>query len=360
MSPGTNPKLGPTHPSPSAAAKGIEEVVVRVRTGNGAGSGVCVWAREGTGLVLTARHIYDEKFRSVQAGVVGASLTFPDGRQFRVAETFECKDADLSGMVFTYTGEAPRSVAVAMTPPTSRSSVWKVGYPALANGSAPRDVRTGTVIGMDRMGLSFTNYIRSGDSGGGLFNKDGYLVGILIIAVGDQVRDGRGVHFQYSRGIAVPTATVHDFTYNVCLPRLRGRNQPPSGRMLPPPDADRPPALPPSNPPPATPSVPDYGPVLREMLETNKKLLERIERLEVKTGQPGPIGPKGDKGPAGEPGPKGPQGDKGDPGLQGPPGVSDETRLIVLERELALLKQRLNEVQNSPPTRVRVVPAESK
>ncbi len=354
----------------------------RVYTPKGGGSGVCVYAGNGEGVFLTARHLYNERFRSVQRMVnVKANITMKDGRVFQVHETVEHPKADLCAMFFSYSGQAPPYVGIDGNTPVQKTKVWKVGYPALPNRTAPLDTRTGYINGMDRMGLAFTNYIRPGDSGGGLFTEKGQLVGILIIAEGTMPYVG--AKSQYVQGIAVPPRTVYDFAHTVCFPRLRGRGPNP-GRMQPPPPQepqtpapriDSPPVpTPPPNPQPGP--SPDYGPILKDMLETNKKILDRIERLEAQKATPGPKGDKGDPGKDGKCGPAGPKGETGVPGAMGPQGPegragppgpkgepgtpADNMRIIALEKELIILKQRIETIQVQPEQRVRVVPAEKK
>lgn len=291
--------------------------------GRAGGSGVCVYASGGHGVVLTARHIYQAS---------ETRIAFPDGKSYRGESTLHHPDADLTAILFRYAGDPPAAVKVASEAPARGATVYKVGYPAV-NGRADLDVRDGEVTGTDREHLRSTNLIRSGDSGGGVFDRGGNLVGICVNHFGDH------------RCNAVRTDVCYRFFNEVCLPRFRRRPSPPA---CPP---GTPPSSPPSVVPPSTPA-PDSG--LAAKLDL---ILSRLDALEKR---PPVAGLKGDPGPAGKDGRDGECGPKGDAGPAGPAGASaDSTRIIALEKELIALREQIV-ILGGRAQRVRVVPAGEK
>jgi serine protease DegQ len=166
---------------PPAADTGIPAVVARVSpsvvtilTGSGLGSGV-VWAADGT--IVTDDHVV--------SGNQQVTIAFADGR--RVSGTVLAGDrtTDLAVVKADRTGLPPATFARAVPP---------VGGTAIAIGSPlgfENTVSVGVVSGLQRsipgsaqQGPALANLIQTdaaispGDSGGGLFNGNGEVIGI--------------------------------------------------------------------------------------------------------------------------------------------------------------------------------------
>ena len=327
----------------SATPKVIEGTiaanVVRVATGNAGGSGVCIYASAGQGVILTARHIYTASCKAVEVASDITSVTFPDGRVYRSGSVLNHPRADLAAIFFEYkNGDKLPVAAMASSAPQRGSAVWKIGYPAVS-GRAVMDAREGKVIDPVARGeyLHASALIRSGDSGGGVFDERGYLVGIAVMHEGD---------FQCR---AVTTTTCYEFAHQTCFPRLKNWFQP---RPRPPAQQpQQPPQLPPSTMPPVQtlPQLPPAtAPIDQDLL---RQIIARLDKIEAQRAIPGPAGPAGAKG---EPGERGTPGERGPAGPVGPEGKSvDDVRIATLEREIAELRVQLGKVQ-----RVRVVPSE--
>ena len=336
--------------TPSNIKGTVAENVVQIVTGRAGGSGVCIYARDGQGVVLTARHIYEVSTgKRVEVAGDITKITFPDGRVFRSQSTLNHPSVDLACIYFEYPKEEKLPAAyLAKTPPARGAPVWKIGYPAV-NGRAPMDVRDGKVVDPLARGqyLHSTAFIRSGDSGGGVFDQRGYLVGITVM---------------YENGDhqcrAITTKVCYDFANGTCFPRLKTwinpqpRQQPRPQQPPSMPPATQPPGgqlVPPTTAPPA--QSPDYSGQLSQLLQSQQQILDRLAKLESRPGERGPAGPQGPKGDKGDPGERGIAGPAGAPGS---PGKSlDDSRLLSLEKEIAELRAQLGKAQ-----RVRVVPAD--
>lgn len=300
------------------------------------GSAVCVYAQDGVGVMLTARHIYLRHATSYKADT---AIVFPDGRKFYATEATahartgpDPQTTDLACLVFRYEGRAPMAVPVATAEPALGATVWQIGFPAATRGR--QDIREGPVIKGPAGMVKANILIRSGNSGGGLFDSKGRLVGITVTSEDAQ-----------QNCQAVATTTCRRFYEETCLP-LVGRRPPRQPRPVPPPAESAPPAGPTA--PPVAPPAPDNSAALKEILAR----LERIESIKAQPGPRGPAGPAGPGGPKGEQGPAGPAGPRGEPGAP-----ADESRLAALEREIVALREQLKSIAAQPPQRVRVVPA---
>lgn len=357
---------GVNRPRPAAPAKGsIEECVCQVFASRGAGSGVCVWAKDGLAIVLTAKHVYSQSPRDPPSSWRSGPtrLVFPDGRSYRTSETLDHPTADLVGVLIRYQGEAPAATGVATEEPARSAKVWKVGYPALSNGTAPQDVRTGVAVGPAGGELKCRVLLRSGDSGGGTFTADGRLVAIMTNTKGGDSTEAYGV----------ATRICYDHAYLTCFrrwqigggarpaPRSPAPTQPPRTEEAITPPAGVTPIVPAQPPPTASPDAA----ALSQLIAMQQQIIDRLGRLEARPGTPGPKGPAGEKGEPGERGPAGPAGERGAQGSAGQPGPAgpsgkpaDESRLAALEQQLAELRQRVEAQTNQPAQRVRVVPAD--
>lgn len=283
------------------------------------GSAVCVHAADGVGIMLTARHIYLRHAASYRATT---AIVFPDGRKFLATQAtvhaqtgHDPQTTDLACLVFKYSGKAPLAVPVGTANPAVGSPLWQIGFPAATRGR--QDIREGPCIRGPEGMVKARILIRSGNSGGGLFNNRGELVGITVTS------EDADQNCQ-----AVATLTCRRFYEQTCLPLIGRRPRQPS---------PRPPAVEPSAPPvaPSAPPVaaPDNATVLGQILAR----LEAIEKLKAQPGPSGPVGPAGSMGPRGEQGPAGPQGPKGE--------AADAGELTRLRAELAAIKARRIKVE---------------
>jgi len=361
----------PEESSPRARSGNVTDAVVRITVGDNprrlaGGSAVIVYAKQGKGLILTARHIFEAAgySRTVMIGI-------PTGERVTVGGVEHHPNADVSGVYVSYAGQDPPSVGVASADPPVGARVWKVGYPGLRDGTAPLDVRDGTVQWVRQFQCS-SALIRSGDSGGGVFDAKGQLVGI---AVNHDARDPR----QWCN--AVPARTTYGF-YQTCWPKLGLRRQQPAPQPTPPTAAPPPAPQPQPTPPNATDESLARLQAQVQSLETLIRAMpagpkgDRGERGPVgpagangETGPAGPAGPQGPAGPAGPPGegkpgpagpigPRGATGPAGPIGPQGPPGASaDEARISALEAKILALEKLL---EANRAQRIRVVPATDK
>ena len=294
------------------------------------GSAVCVYAADGVGVMLTARHIYLRHAKSYRADTV---ISFPDGRKFMATQATahdrtnrDPQTTDLACLVFRYAGKAPLAVEVATASPPLGSPVWQIGFPAAERGR--QDVREGKVIRGPAGMVKADILIRSGNSGGGLFDNRGRLVGITVTSEGP---------YPYSQSVA--TETCRQFYEETCLPLIGRRPRQP--QPVPPSlEPTAPPTMPPAAPPAVTsPPAPDQAATLA-------LILARLEKIEAVRSQPGPAGPAGPPGPAGSNGAAGIQGPAGPAGPQGPPGKgADPAELEALRAELAALKAKRIKVE---------------
>ena len=295
------------------------------------GSAVCVYAADGVGVMLTARHIYLRHATTYKADTV---IGFPDGRKFMAtqatAHAYTNRDpqtTDLACLVFRYSGKAPMAVEVATASPPLGSPVWQIGFPAAERGR--QDVREGRVIRGPAGMVKADILIRSGNSGGGLFDNRGRLVGITVTSEG-----------LYPHSQSVATETCRRFYEQTCLPLVGRRPRQP--QPVPPSlEPAAPPTMPPAVAPPSTPPpAPDAAAATLALILAR---LERIEQAKSQPGPPGPAGPPGKDGANGAPGPQGPGGPVGPPGPAGRD--ADAAELAALKAELAALRARRIKVE---------------
>lgn len=283
----------------------ILQTVVKVQQGNAGGSGVMVGrAANHEVIVLSAAHIF-RAIGHAQVSIDGVS--YPA----RVVHFDRKTDAAL------LTAKVPESKAVVTTlvaaeQPAAGTVTVKIGFPAYAKGQA--NVRWGPVVATRQAFLFNAQlYVRSGDSGGGVFTEDGRLVSIVSGYTSSDTLWGTGTESLKQMLI------VNGWDCAICKPRRdNAPKQPRQDKPLPkPPGAEQP-----SKPmPPA---------------EDLRKVLEEIAALRAEVAGikpvPGPAGPKGDPGESGSAGPRGPT---GSPGKD-----ADLSRLRALEEELEKLRSR--------------------
>jgi hypothetical protein len=305
------PAPSQTSPSSVVPARAIAaSVKVNVQNEGGTisgGSGTHL----GYGLFLTNRHVGGRTGRR-------AEIVFASGTKYTGQVKEICSYADLAAV------ECPTATTQPMAPLANRvaasgETVWKIGFPAL---SARRLISaTGPMRGGIQVEWGRSNEVAlrcsSGDSGGGIFNSDGSLVGVLW--GGD--------------GVTTTVCTYADtkrFWEECC--RCRGYLPTPPIPVPPPAPKPLPDPLPIPPPPTAIP-----GTDLQAILAKLDSLDKRIGSL--------PAGPSGPPGPTGPVGPMGPPGDRGP---AGPPGKDAETGSILTR--LQEIDTRLEEALRRPST----------
>lgn len=294
----------------------VEEVVAKVTDGKGHGSGACIgWDHEsGEALIVTAKHVVREAGRPL-------AVRFPSGEEFRAEVLAEAASDDVALLTIKAASQPPHTAVGCVA---QGVNVWKVGYPGERNGELTTTY--GPVLNRSDYSLFFRARVRPGDSGGGVFDQTGRLVGV---AIGCAKADP-------SVAVAVDGAAVAQLVEKSCWPKCRRQPGKPTQSSRP--------ELPPlgSQPPPATqpPAGVDYDRVAEKVIEKLRPSLADLK------------GPKGDPG---EPGKNGRDGRNGkDADAETVAGL--EKRLAIAEAELKALKSQGPTVINNqaPARRVRV------
>jgi serine protease Do len=145
----------------------VSPSVVAVRVGDGAGSGVVITE---DGYVLCAAHVCREPDRPV-------SFTFPDGRTAR-GKTLGTNHGADSGLM-KITDEGPWPHAELASPSGIRPGQWvlALGHPGGFDPERPVVARLGRILRTGGL-LQTDCTLIGGDSGGPLFDMQGYVVGI--------------------------------------------------------------------------------------------------------------------------------------------------------------------------------------
>lgn len=305
----------------------IDETVCDILIGNSGGSGVVVYADNGLGVALSAKHVVTTSGRNN----IG-NIKTKRGESYKFSVMAYHEREDLVAVWFNYTEDRkPVKARLASNLPSKDSVVWKIGYPATSGRNL--DIRTGKFMyksNLDNMILT-TAIVNSGDSGGGFFNESGELIGIITCHFGDH------------KGNGVSINTINTFYTQTCSPKIvsciNGRCPLPGGSR--PVNPTVPPMLPPTNP--NTPQVvpPTVAPTIPipnedKIVALENKIMKQLEEIKNLQRLPGPVGPqglKGDKGDRGEVGPIGLTGPKGDPGKD-----FDINQLNELRAEIERLK----------------------
>lgn len=319
----------------------------------------------GGGLVLTNRHV------ALRAGLL-VDVSTSEGRHYRGRVAAVCAYSDLAAVVLDNPVGLPQaSLAPAVTP--TGAPVWKVGYPA--SNRRQQEVHRGTMGGTVHVGWGQSNNIAmrcsSGDSGGGIFDSKGQLVGVLWGGAGNETT-------------ACTFADTRRFVSEECVRWLRpGKKSPrsppvvvagpePSGSC---PSCPYPPGVS-GGPEPPAPGVPTAPSAPAGPAPTLSQIIAKLDALEgaLKNLPPGPAGPKGEKGDKGEAGAKGERGVAGERGPAGPPGPAgapgkdaDPQQVAQLQAQIAALQAQVAALSSSPSVvnkpqsgtiRLKVVPKE--
>jgi len=160
-----------------AAQAGPEASEVRVRHDAGGavdcGSGTVVWSEKGVSRVLTANHVVPDD-RWIKVEHAGKSYS---GRRLAWDQGLDlaCVEVDATLPV------AP----IAKADPKAGQTLAQWGH---AKASVPAIHKTGNVVGFVRMSgydrLMTTTAVQGGDSGCGVFDSAGKLVGVCIALAG--------------------------------------------------------------------------------------------------------------------------------------------------------------------------------
>lgn len=387
ISEGRRPSLWEQAYTPNGS---IEDAAVRVKSGiaptAGAGSGVIIDYDEESSyaLVLSASHIFDDprnpEIRLLDGRPIPARLLgkFP----------YRGNTADDCAILAVRVSSRPTFAKLADAEPAPGATVWKIGFPAYAQGG--RNTRRGTVLqsGADRP-IRLDLSVRSGDSGGGFFDESGRTVSVVSITEGDPET---GQPTNISQGPAL--SSIRRLIQKACWPDCIKGGQPMPNPRATPPGGTMPPApnqggsglkpLPPA--PVPSPGTTSPGITSSDLASLEERLTKRISSIPAgpagpagkdgvkgKDGLPGPSGPAGAPGPQGPAGPAGARGDtgaKGDMGPAGPPGVAgkdgapgkdaDQALIEELRSVVALQEKRINALehakQSQGPTRIITVP----
>ena len=269
--------------------------------------------------------------------------------------------------------------------------VGKCGYP----GGIGPEWRSGTCGRLYDEGYQGVYvHVRPGDSGGGVFDQSGSLVGVVsghrtddreqaVVVSGTQVRSFvEETCWPWRRRVAqrqnTPRATPYvreersfeerRFEERKLEPPTRGQAPSPSAVPVPPP------LLPPAG---TGSAEVNNEKLLREIASLGEKLASLEGRLTEtpRTALPGPVGPAGSvgsigpSGPAGSVGPAGPAGPPGPPGLSGPPGPTGRTsesdprlrsEVDQLKKDMVTLQNTLKSLSGSLRIQVTPVPVPTK
>lgn len=293
-----------------------------------AGSGTCIRLEEDYGelLILTCAHLFTERGDPNGRQLLGPiEVKFPhEQRPLAGRLVYVDRDNDLALVACDGSPGLP-GTALATAAPAAGETLWHVGYPL---GRGPR-TQSGRCVrasdGLTQMAARF----QSGDSGGGIFNARGELVGVVSGFYTHQPDIGNGAHLVQIRRFVT-----------ICLPCLRGgpRAQRPAPTAPPMPRAEAPPiGSAGSQGPPGPPGRDaDVSAVLAELKQLRGQL-EELRAIRSQAGPAGPAGKDGERGPAGPPGPPGKDAD-----------------IAQLRAEIADVRQQLRDFMAS--LRVRVVP----
>jgi hypothetical protein len=338
----------------AAFGQTVVDCSVQLKCGNAWGSGTVI-RRGGKTTLLTAAHVV--------AGKESASVIFPSGKTCVARVASRGGQLDIAAMDLDE-GDWP-TTALGQVPPKRGDVVWVIGYP-LGKGPATRKGEVLANAGNSSIGLMISEPVEQGDSGGGMFDAGGRLVGITTGYISaDPRKKGCGVPLEEIVGF-LDGKGVGVQTYPTCpggscpqFPRIAPSPSPGYAQPYPyqPPPATRPPAAPPE---PMQPLPPPPAVDLTPLMEKLDKLQAKVDAIKPVPGPPGPAGadgargPKGDAGPAGPSGPPGAKGDAGQGGERGPAGPKGEPGLAGAvgpagkdgkDCECESLKKRIDELE---------------
>lgn len=290
------------------------QAICRINNGDSAGSGCLVGVDESTGLVVTCHHLFTD-------GNFGPVVTFPNGQRMPAQIVADDPTNDVTALAIARPNVQP--VPLANYRPDKGEKLASAGYGsnsvlAVNYGMVDRhaDMGDGTYAS-----IRLTGTVRSGDSGGPVFNSRGELAAIIW---------GGNDEGVYAAGSHVVNVALTQCRGGVCQP-YRIIQQPQQWRPAAgAPNYQQPPLVqvPPKPQAPAQPACQckDYEP--------------RLEKIEAAIAS-GAL--KGEPGPAGADGKPGRDGAPGKTGERGPAGVIDQAAISAAVK--AELSKQLGELQ---------------
>lgn len=152
------------------------------------GDGLCSGTAVGRNVVLTAEHCFND----------GATVVAIDGQPVTVLERItDGRDHALVRVSVTF----DRWAAVGPQPVQGQALRW-VGHPGLV----PDVYRQGYVAKVDKDGIYIDGSSYRGDSGAGLFDREGRLVGVLSGALVMSAGDGYSMSLTLAKPLAFTAA----------------------------------------------------------------------------------------------------------------------------------------------------------
>jgi len=265
---------------------------------NDCGSGTLVDCRGGFGLVITNWHVFRDGGANPGKR---CTVTFADGATFDGVLSGADETLDLAAIEIKNPGRAP-----AVWSDELSGQVYRlVGFGSGQLQSMPGHLRADYGAG-GQHSVSFDRPVREGDSGGGVFDEQGTLCGVIWgstpdeafavhpVQVGAFIRRMTGDKMVSGTLVAQTQQTcyVDQFGRRICPNQITGLPTAPAVRSTP--VAVAPAAAPP--------------PASCNCKETIAALAARVNELEARQ----PVqGPPGERGPQGEQGPRGTDGEDG-------------------------------------------------
>ena len=161
-------RLGPYSPPAEAGSPAAH---CRITVGDGsAGSGTLVACDQAVGLVLTCSHLFDE----LSGRIV---VTFPNGRQYAARLLERDRGHDLAALAI----RRPEVTPLAVSDQEASGVLRACGFGSNGQFRCVEGGVTGraTAVGAEYPSLTIRGAVRSGDSGGGVLNAAGHLVGVV-------------------------------------------------------------------------------------------------------------------------------------------------------------------------------------
>lgn len=161
----------PSSPSADASTNVDASAHCRISVADGTmGSGTLVAGDQSVGLVLTCSHLFD----SSKSQIV---VTFPDGGQFAARLVDHDRAHDLAALAIRRPGVEPLT-------PCGEEPVGILTACGFGSNGAFRCIKGGvtghpTAVGATYPSTTITGAVRPGDSGGGVLNTRGQVVGVI-------------------------------------------------------------------------------------------------------------------------------------------------------------------------------------
>lgn len=272
------------------------------------GSGTLIDARNGSGLVITVDHVV----RDAPQGPY--SVRDPNGRSYPAKLIARRPAADLALLEIAN----PQWDPVQVAEPAVGQTVILAGGTTGIRRTHVKDINR---VDPSRTNLILGTYVRGGDSGGGVYDEAGRLVGVIwgsdeveaVATSGPQLRS-------LLEGLEVPGERIE--VQASCQPGMHCYPQQPRQ-----PQPQGPGVYSGGNGTGAAQSDQDCRNRLADLEKQLEDATARIEKLaeeiEQAKGRPGPAGAQGVQGVAGPPGPPGARGPEGERGPQGDPAEID-------------------------------------